>query len=1320
MTNKKADTRNRFPSENPFADQQVLESMGLAVITADLDGNIQYANKAAELLYGWSAEEIKEQNFDKFVMPDAKGSQERKIKNYFSRGKSWTGEFIVKRKDGGTFPAIVTDSPVFDASGKLSGISRITADASKPHPAQKSFEVREAKLSSIFRAAPVGIGIVIDRIIHDVNEFFCELTGYGREDLIGKNARMVYLSHDEYERAVAPGDYDPRQSQTETFETRFRRKDGKVLNVLISLTPLFIDDSKQGVTFTVTDITRRKKVEKDLEYSHQTYLGIINSVNESIYIQDKSGRFLDVNTTVEEFYGYPRDYFIGKTPEVLAAPDKNDMDGIQEHMEKAWNGQDQIFEFWGRRKNGEVFPKEVSLSTGWYFGEKALIAVARDITDRKKAEKALQESSYRLTTVMNSIDAIVYVLDMDNHEILFLNDYGKKVFGDVTGKKCWETFQVGMQDPCKFCNNEDLLNDDGTPKKPFVWEFQNTANKRWYHCRDQAIPWSDGRMVRLEIAIDITDRKMAQEAMSFELGFKDMVAEISSRFVNMKGEKMDDLVNDALRLSGEFFKVDRCFIFQFRSDEEYMDNTHEWCGEGIEPQKDNLKGLPVNLVPWWAKKIRNHEHIHIPDVAQLSGEAQAEKEILEAQDIKSVLVIPMVVDGKAIGFYGYDSVETYKDWPEEQISLLKVLTEIISSGFGKYLANESLQESEMQLRRAQEIGHIGSWALDLDNSMIRASNEAYRIYGLKEGGQYPVKKIQDLALAEYRPMLNKALEDLISKGKNYEVEYSIQLPFDGSIRDIYSVAEYDKRRNAVFGMIQDITQRKKADKALRESEEQFRTLVESAFDGIYLMEDRKFKYVNKRFCDIVGYGQNEIVNDRFNFHLLLTSNSRRLVEDRYQARLKGEELPTSYEMELLTKEGKVKDVELSTVTLDKKNQTKILGVMRDITYRKQHQKLEQEVAIAHQSAKFKQNFLANMSHEIRTPITGIVGMVDMLSQTPLTRSQKDYLNTIIISTENLREIINQILDYSKIEAGQVHLNPREFQSQMIFENAEKLFYSICNKDINFHKEIHPDFPSVLKADQQRISQIINNFISNAVKFTDKGWITLTAFPEEQIEKKKVKLRIEISDTGIGINPEKQKLLFKPFSQVEQGDARNYEGTGLGLTICKELAHILGGEVGFESEFGKGSCFWFSFLAEIVETKEKKVSHKKQKEKVRMPSLRILFVEDKVVNQKVISLMLQSMGHKVTLASNGREALEIFSPGIYELIVMDIQMPVMDGITATRKLRERHQNIPPVIGLSANAFEGDREKYMAMGLDEYLTKPVKSEDFIAMVNNLFKD
>ncbi len=370
------------------------------------------------------------------------------------------------------------------------------------------------------------------------------------------------------------------------------------------------------------------------------------------------------------------------------------------------------------------------------------------------------------------------------------------------------------------------------------------------------------------------------------------------------------------------------------------------------------------------------------------------------------------------------------------------------------------------------------------------------------------------------------------------------------------------------------------------------------------------------------------------------------------------------------------------------------------------------------SFEFKQNFLANMSHEIRTPLIGIVGMIEVLQKTKLNDNQQDFINTLKQSSENLQIIINHILDYSKIEEGNLTLNKEAIRFKNLIINAQELFDNISDKNIEFEVISDISIPTLICADQNRIMQVINNLISNAVKYTAEGKVSLKAkLLSKDFIKNEIEIKIEVVDSGQGISKERQKHLFVPFSQIDKSDIRNNDGAGLGLSICKEIVSRHGGQIGYETELNKGSTFWFTFMADMVSEKDYSESNYVEDSFRYEKSLNILFVEDKATTQKVVKLILNSMGHNVVTADNGQHALEVYKPGEFDLILMDIQMPVMDGVTATQKLKEMYKDIPPIVALSANAFEGAREKYIKLGMDEYLAKPLDDEEFKVVVKKL---
>ena len=359
---------------------------------------------------------------------------------------------------------------------------------------------------------------------------------------------------------------------------------------------------------------------------------------------------------------------------------------------------------------------------------------------------------------------------------------------------------------------------------------------------------------------------------------------------------------------------------------------------------------------------------------------------------------------------------------------------------------------------------------------------------------------------------------------------------------------------------------------------------------------------------------------------------------------------------------------------------------------------------AEAATRSKSLFLANMSHEIRTPMNGIIGMTDILKHTYLNNKQKEYLSIINLSANNLLTIINDILDFSKIEAGQIELETINFDlREQIDEIVQLLALKTKEKKLKLLSNIADDIPKIINGDTVRLKQIIINLVNNAIKFTEKGSIKIESKLQEE-NLKNITILFKIIDTGIGISDEGKKKLFKSFSQTDSSTTRKYGGTGLGLTISKKLSELMGGEIGVESEVNKGSIFWFTVVLNkyIKDEKIQEIEIKKEEKPkdiiINNKKLNILLAEDNPINQRVAVFNLKKLGHKIDIAENGRVALEMFKNGNYDVILMDVQMPEMDGIEATIKIRifekEENKKAIPIIAMTANALKGDKEEFLS--------------------------
>lgn len=385
-------------------------------------------------------------------------------------------------------------------------------------------------------------------------------------------------------------------------------------------------------------------------------------------------------------------------------------------------------------------------------------------------------------------------------------------------------------------------------------------------------------------------------------------------------------------------------------------------------------------------------------------------------------------------------------------------------------------------------------------------------------------------------------------------------------------------------------------------------------------------------------------------------------------------------------------------------------IVRDITISKKLQEeyndFKKEKEVEDRSEEFKESFLANMSHEIRTPLNGVVGVIDLLNDTELSKVQGEYVDILKSSSNNLLGLINDILDLSKIEAGKVVVQSKRFNVHRLISNLVELFRPMATSSGLFLcVEMESEVPKYVVGDPTKISQVLSNLISNAVKFTVDGGVTIKV---DLIGDNN--LRFEIEDTGIGIPKESQKVLFKKFTQLHRGNS-SIKGTGLGLSIVKELVAIMGGEISIKPDTEIGATFIFSVT--FQNTHQEDSDEGNQKEQI--SSMKVLLVDDISVNRKVANMMLTKLKCEVVEAVNGLEAVELVKNENFDLVLMDIQMPIMNGVEALNEIRKLEVKIP-VVALSANALEGDKEKYLKLGFNDYLSKPITLK---SLKSNLIK-
>ena len=532
-----------------------------------------------------------------------------------------------------------------------------------------------------------------------------------------------------------------------------------------------------------------------------------------------------------------------------------------------------------------------------------------------------------------------------------------------------------------------------------------------------------------------------------------------------------------------------------------------------------------------------------------------------------------------------------------------------------------------------------------------------------------------------------------------------------------------------------MTDQHNSEKALKDSEERFRVVAENANDMITIRGgDGNLSYVSPSALAMTGYLPEELIDSPAG-SMTFEDDLAQLDQRKKERAENPDQNFASLLWRMRRKDGRVIWLETLTSTLPlREHETvhRVLSTSRDVTDRVEREReieaardrlerqaeelselairLEQERERAEEANLAKSQFLAMMSHELRTPMTGVLGMVDLLNKTDVTTSQQDMLNTLHRSASALLELLNDILDFSKIEAGEFDLEIIDFRLSDLMDDVRDLFSPVLSaKGLTLTVDFKGNIEDVVRGDPTRLRQVLLNLIGNANKFTEAGGVTINVKQDRSLSED-LTLRFEVVDTGIGIPPEDQHRLFQAFVQAESHTTRKFGGTGLGLAICKQIVEAMGGVIWIESEVGVGSTFTFTCPSSVGNPDKAGTIHSDSRvsQTVSLSPMRILIAEDNPTTQMLVRSMLERDGHAVVTADNGREAVEALESAEFDIILMDMQMPVMDGPDAMREIRLRAGNAAqtPIIALTADAIRTHRQGYIDAGANVIVTKPIK--------------
>jgi PAS domain S-box-containing protein len=999
-----------------------------------------------------------------------------------------------------------------------------------------------------------------------------------------------------------------------------------------------------------------------------------------------------------------------------------------------------------------------------------VIGTARDITQIKKAEtelihinekqKALLDANPDLMFVFNSeyriVDYHTSIADSDLYTIpeIFL---GKTIFEILPPEVCEITKR-----------NVDNVLVNNLPSYD-NYSLEIAGEVRFFESR--YVKASQNEV--LSIVRNITEKVKTEEKLSVQLKLRQLLIEIASRYINLPLDQMDKSIIDSLERMGRFVESDRAYIFDLNDETGICSNTYEWCNHEIVPQIDELTDIP--LESRWVSEFKKGRYILIPDIAELPE--SYEKEILEPQGIKSLLAVPMTDKGHCIGFVGFDSVSNHHDYNENEIQLLMLYAEILvniksrqNSEKELILAQNQSLENHTLYKQIFEKSSDNIFILDVfeeSRFKLAAFNPAEEKL-LGNLSDFQGKYLEDCLSPE---MLRKVLpnyERCISERNLITYEESHEFRGKTKYFTTQLIPLFDKNQKIfrIIGVTHDITDRKISEEQTSYQSNLRKLLIELSSNfinrplkdiplaidnalfrlGEFVEADRayvfNYDFIERKGCNTYEWSRPGI-NPQKEFlqnipfegleHWVSMHSMGKIVSIGNINEIEDNELRRFVESQSV----------VSVITIPLMNGTKCEGFVGFDYVRVHHNfsDIEQELLQvfaqmlvnvqirihteeelikarikAEESDRLKTAFLQNMSHEIRTPMNGIIGFIDLLKSPDIPDEEKDqYIRIVEQSGHRLLNTINDIIEVSKIEAGQVEVAKSVFNTAEIMEYYHNFFKKQCrdkNIDLILDNYITGE-EAIISSDKNKIESIISNLINNAIKFTNSGEIHIGNFLMEN------ELRFYVKDTGIGINPDRIDAIFERFIQAEIRRTRPHEGSGLGLAIVKSYIELLEGRIWVESIPAQGSWFWFSIpynSEAILSDNQAEISE---------PSLsipgkvKILVAEDDDNSFRLLSAILNKYQLSIVRTLDGQQTIDTFiaQPDI-SIILMDIKMPGIDGFEATREIRKINKVIP-IIAQTAFAFAGDKKEALSCGCTDFITKPIIKNEFLNIINTYLK-
>lgn len=1156
-------------------------------------------------------------------------------------------------------------------------------------------ELNEAKALYFrhFEAAPVPIvRCKQDGAVVEMNLAAADLLAAPRSGASGKPRHLIERFLEAGQIAVWRKLLSDAIGSSTSVQSELRIKRPKMGKMVFVVSALALRESAepQVLVFFQDDTAERRRSD---DFERLSLLA--SHTDNAVIFTDAHRKITWVNDAFTRLTGYTLDEAKGKNPSLLQG-DKTDQATVQRMRAALDAGQHVKEEILNYSKDGREYLNALEISPLRSAGGTltGFMAIQRDVTERRRRESELANLRMAVEQAANAI-----VITDIGGTIEYVNPAFEKVTGYTAAEVVGQNPRVlksGRQ-PKEFY--EDLW---GTVTAGRTWRglFQNRRKDGglyWESATISPVCGPDGQIRRfIAVKENITDRIEAQQALEREHEKLQQVLKAAS--------EVSIIATDA---SGMIT------IFNEGAQNMLGYTAEEMVGKrtpGTIHLESEVKARAAELSEELGRPVAEFElftaraAVHGSDVRDWTYVAK------DGRNISVSLVVTAVFgkDGAITGFLG--------------------IAQDVSNA---RRAEKALKASEELLEQTGQVAGVGGWELDLRTNIVRQTRQTRLIHDLEPGKEMQLSEAINFYDPEYRPMIQQAMQRAVATGESWDVEAAFTTAKGRHIwvRAIGHAEFKDGVAVRLYGTFQDITTQKLAQLALESERQRLANVIDGTDLGTWEWNIQTGDLViNERWAEICGYTAGELKPVNFDVW-------RRLVQpDDLAEALVGLERHVRNESMLYNavfrmrhKAGHWVWVRASGRIIVRAADGKPLMMygthadislekMREDAIREANTRLKAETARAEAANRAKGDFLANMSHEIRTPLNAIIGMSDLLEHDPKGPEAKEFLETIRTSGGTLLELINDILDLSKIDAGQLKLESGPFDLKHCIEESVATFAAAAKlRGLKISAEIAPSVPACVAGDALRMRQILANLLSNAVKFTEKGVVVLRVFAAEDGG-----VVFEVSDTGIGIRPEDHDKLFRNFSQVDSSTSRRFGGTGLGLAITQRLVTMMGGTITVDSASGRGSTFRVSIPFAPADTAsagppaatgEAILLDASFAEKFPM---RILVVEDNPVNQRVVAIMLKRLGYEVSLAGDGRQALEAFEKSPADFVLMDVQMPVMDGFEATRSLRAKYDGAarPWIVALTANAMHGEREVCLAQGMDDYIAKPVRQEQLAA--------